>query len=86
MTVLIDLKCGNLNLGNVFNKIRKKAILERVGHKKTSKRDPALHIHLPALGKYFRPDNWVNMSTCSDPEDTITSAGIELNCFNRGFL
>lgn len=70
MSVFIDLKRGNLSLGDVFNKIRERAVLEGVVHKKTSKRDHALNIHLTDVGNYFMPDNWVNVTIRSDPEDT----------------
>lgn len=68
MTTLIDLKRGNLTLGDVFNKIRERAVLEGVVHKRTSKRDHALFVHLTTVGKYFMPENWATVF--SDPEDT----------------
>lgn len=70
MTVLIDLKRGNLALGDAFFKIRERAVLEGVVHKRTSKRDTALQNHLNTLCEYFMPDNWKGQLTGSDPEDT----------------
>jgi hypothetical protein len=68
--VLLDLRDGYLTFGDAFEKIRRRAVLEEVVHKKTTKRDHATFLHLHVVCRELMPPDWSSLTSVTDQAES----------------